>query len=75
MSGLFCGTVKDSTLFRPVDVGWLRLTSREIRFERVPVIIVVTTLLLFTCFAQMNWIPIGKAAIRSKETNPMLNEE
>ncbi|HJT50185.1 MAG TPA: hypothetical protein VJ729_18555 [Nitrososphaeraceae archaeon] len=50
-------------------LGSVRVIIRGIRFERVPVIMVV---LLFKCFAQMNCIPIDIVAIRGSDTSNII---
>ena len=45
-----------------------RSTRRETRLERVPVTIVVTAPILLTCFAHVYWIPIEKAAKKTRAT-------
>src|SRR5215469_6543116 len=53
-------------------VVWSVSFDRFTRRERVPVTIVVITPSLLTCFAHVYWIPIERAA---KKTRYILNEE
>jgi hypothetical protein len=69
---LVCTSVVELVFFEFGELGSPLSTRRETRLERVPVTIVVTMPILLTCFAHPYWIPIEKAA---KKTRTIFNEK